>query len=80
MDTDTNLDPMVQAATHYRAVDQEHTCMDTHLEAVDIHKAEEGKGMDKESSQGLPLMEELELVMKMKLLLMWMVWKTTFAF
>ena len=54
------------------------SCMDSHLEAVDIHKA--GKGMDKESSQALPLMEEaLELVMKMKPPLMRMIWKMTFV-
>ena len=53
--------------------------MDTHLEAVDTHKAEEGKGMDKENSQALLLMEALELVLKMKPPLMWMIWKTTFA-
>jgi hypothetical protein len=81
MDMDTNLDPMVQAVIHYRAVDQERTvvlsCMDTHLEAVDIHKAGEGKG-DKENSQALPLMEALELL-KMEPPLLWMIWKITFA-
>jgi hypothetical protein len=40
--------------------------MDTHLEAEDIHKAEEGKGMNKGNSQALPLMEASELVKKMK--------------
>ena len=84
MDTDTNLDPMVQAVIHYRAVDQERTvvlsCMDTHLEVEDIHKGVEGKGMDKENSQALSLMEALELVMKMSPpLLLWMTWKMTFA-
>jgi hypothetical protein len=84
MDMDTNLDPVVQAVIHYRAVDQEHTvvlsCMDTHLEAVDIHKAEEGeegKG-DKENSQAL-LMEVLESSMKMKPPSLSMIWKMTFA-
>jgi hypothetical protein len=69
MDMDTNLDPAAQAVIHYRAVDQERTvvlsCMDTRLEAVDIHKVEEGeegKG-DKENNQALPVMESL---MKMK--------------
>ena len=79
MDRDTNLTLMV---LHYRAVDQERTvaaCMDTHLEAVDIHKVEEGKGMDKENSQVLPLMEALELLMKLKSPLSWMIWKMTFA-
>ena len=78
MDTDMNLDLML---LHYRAVDQERTvvaCMDTHLEAVDIHKVEEGKGTDKENSQALPLMEVLELLMKMKPPL-WMIWKMAFA-
>ena len=68
MDTDTDLDPTDQVVIHYRPVDQEHTvelsCLD--LEAETIHKAEEGKGMDKEDSQALSLMEALELVMKMK--------------
>ena len=75
MDTDTDLDPTDQVVIHYRAVDQERTvalsCMDTHLEAENIHKAEEGKGMDKEDSQALSLMEALEL-RKMKLPL-WMI-------
>ena len=72
MDTDTNLNPMVQAVIHYRAVDQGRTVYkDTHLE-VDIHKAEEGKGMDKENSQALPL-EALEMLMKMKPPLLWMI-------
>ena len=79
MDTDTNLDPMVQAVIHYRAVDQERTCTDTHLEAVDTHKVEEGKGMDKENSQALLLMEAIVLVLKMKPPLMWMIWKMAFA-
>ena len=66
-----NMDTaMVQVVNHYRVVDQERTvaltCMDTHLEAEDIHKAEAGKGMDTENSQALPLMEALEVVMKMK--------------
>ena len=34
--------------------------------------------MDKENSQAMLLMEELELVMKIKLSL-WMIWKMTFA-
>ena len=53
--------------------------MDTHLEVVDIRKVEEGKGMDKENSQALSLVEALELVMKIKLPLLWMIWKMTFA-
>ena len=84
MDTDMNLDPMHQAVIHYRAVDREHTvvlsCMDNHLEVEeDIHKAEEGKGMDKENSQALALMEALESLMKMKSPLLWMIWTMTFA-
>jgi len=70
MDTDTNLDPRDQAVIHYEAVDQERTVvlyMDTHLVVEDIHKAaEEGKGMGKENNQALPLMEAIELAMKMK--------------
>jgi hypothetical protein len=61
-----------------RAVDQERTvlsCMDTHLEVVDIHKAEEGKGMDKEDSL-LLLMEVRESVVKMPL--MWKIWRMAF--
>jgi hypothetical protein len=78
MDTDTNLDPTDQAVIHYRAVDLDRivvvlSCMDTHLEAENIHRAEEDKGMDKENSQALSLMEALELVMKMKPSLMWMI-------
>jgi hypothetical protein len=78
-----DTEPMVQQAAaaaviHYRAVvDQERiVCMDIHLEAVvDIHKVEEGMGMDK----ALPLMEVFEFVLKMEPSLMSMIWKTTFA-
>lgn len=69
---------MIQAA---RVVDQERTvlsCMDTRLEVVDIHKAEEHKGMDKEDSL-LLLMEVRESVMKMKQPLMWKIWRMAFV-
>ena len=82
MEKDMNLDPTNQMVIHYRAVAQERTAalsyMDTHLEAEDIRKVEEGKGMNKENSQALTLMEALELVMKMKPPLLW-IWKLTFA-
>ena len=82
MEKDMNLDPTNQMVIHYRAVAQERTAalsyMDTHLEVEDIRKVEEGKGMNKENSQALTLMEALELVMKMKPPLLW-IWKLTFA-
>ena len=48
MDTDTDLDQTDQVVIHYRAVDQERTvelsCMDTHLEAENIHKIRKDQG------------------------------------
>ena len=82
MDMDTNSDPVVLAVNRYKVVDRERTvvlpCMDTHLEEVDIHKAEEGKG-DKENNQALPLKEAVESLKKMKPPSLWMIWKMTFA-
>lgn len=79
IDTDTGLYQSVQTVIHYGAVDQERTVvayMDTHLE-VGIHKAQEGKGMYKDSPV-LPLMQVLEL-MGMKPLWMWKIWKMSFV-
>jgi len=53
--------------------------MDNLLEVVDIHKAEGGKGMDKEDSPVSSLMVVYESAMKMKPSLISKIWRIAFA-